>query len=541
MSAKRHAASLLLGVILAACAGTPANPTPLGSSPPAPSPSAEATSGPKPAPATHAAKPSPPLTKATAAPTPAPSVAARVRVGIVWAAPAGTVEFAGPAAVSRGFATGPSLFAYSEEPGSELVDRSTAGLIDLCERSDLSATVELPIGPYTVTASADGLDFEFRLALTSSSTEYRVCRFTVEDAFTSASVVVYGPSGALAVHEWMWPGCFDVCPGNVLFFSRDGDVYSIDPDMDDPDQYDPRETRLTDDPSVDRAPVPIHGAKSDGAPLVAFISERDGQPEIYVMNRDGSDERRLTRDSGVAGCVVPSPEGSQIAFVSVGNGRREIHLVDADGSKQRRLSEIEVVAIGCPAWSPWSPWSPDGRQLAFVARADAGLFVIDADGSNLRRLTAAGEHVLDPGQPTWTWSSTSSGSRIAFGSATATGTQLVVVDADGSNRASLGDTPPWVCPAANGPVIAVVVPGRVDQPADPAATATSFDLAFDGEGLARRLIAQNAAAGACPAWSVDGYSIAYEGAEGIYVIGTDGGSSRLVAPRGRDPKWSSDW
>ncbi len=509
---------LASAVLLAGCATASAPTSPaMTASPPAPPPS---TSAP------------------TAAPTPPPSSAPMARVGIVWAVEAGTVAFAGPTTVSRGLATGPSPFRYSEDPGWELVDRSKAGLIDTCEKSDPSATMELPIGSYTVTASAPGLDFEFPLALETPSVEYRVCRFSVEDAFTSSNVVAYGRSGALAVHDWWWPGCVDLCPGNLLFFSRDGDVFvtdATDPDVPEPGQADPRETRLTEDPAAERAPAPISRLSWGPAPMVAFISERDEQPEIYAMNGDGSGQRRLTSDSDVVGCVTPSPEGEEIAFVSVRDGRREIHLVDADGSKQRRLTEIEVVASGCPAWSP------DGRQLAFVAREDAGLFVIGADGSGLRRLTADGERVLDPGQPAWTRSSTSSADRIAFGAATASGTQLVVVDADGSNRASLGETPPWVCPAANGPVIAFIAPGRVDQPAGPAASPTSFEIAVDGEGLARRLIARDASAGACPAWSFDGYSIAYEGTDGIHVIGAGGGNPLLVAPGGHEPAWSSGW
>jgi TolB protein len=468
----------------------------------------------------------------TAASTPAPS-AAGVRVEIVWGAEAGLVRFEGPASVSREFPTEPSPFAYSEAPGWE----GRFDFADTCELADQAATIELPVGSYAVTVSAYGLDFEFPMeltALTPPSTEYRVCRFDTGDAFRIWAMIVHGRPGALAVQEWWWPGCFDVCPGNLLFFSREGDIYVINPDMDDLYLDDPGEVRLTEDPAVDHAPAPINGAFLASAP-VAYISERDGQPEIYVMNRDGSDERRLTRDSGVEGCVVSSPEGDRLAFVSVINGRREIHLIDADGSKQRRLTEIEVVATGCPVWSP------DGRQLAFVGREDAGLFVIGTDGSGLRRLTSAGEHVVDPGQPTWVEADVWSASRIAFGSATADGTQLVVVDADGSNRASLGDSPPWVCPAANGPVIAFIAPGRGDWLATPAASAAAFDLALDGEGLARRVVARNAVAGSCPDWSADGYNFAYEGAEGIYVIGAHGGNPRLVAPGGHEPRWSSTW
>ena len=71
MNAKRRAASLLLGVLLAACAGTPATPTPAGSSPPAPSPTPITTPGPTATSSVAAvAAASPPPSPPDAAPTP---------------------------------------------------------------------------------------------------------------------------------------------------------------------------------------------------------------------------------------------------------------------------------------------------------------------------------------------------------------------------------------------------------------------------------------------------------------------------------------
>ncbi len=389
-----------------------------------------------------------------------------------------------------------------------------------------------PMGTYTVSTSAPGLDFEFPLTLTSSSADYRICRFALGYTFEDVAVVVYGRPRAFAFDTWLWPGCFDLCPGTLLYFSRDGDIYvSIDPDMIlyDPGEYGPNERRLTDNRSVDRGPVPLDYPGDGGLDdqKVAFISERDGQPEIYLMDGDGSDQRRLTTDSGIDGCIAPSPKGDQIAFVSVSSGRQEIHLIDLDGSNLRRLTETEVVATGCPAWSP------DARRLAFVSREDAGLFVIGADGSNLRRLTRTDETVLPPGQPTWTETS-----RIAFGSARSSGTQLVVIDADGSNRANLGETPPWVCPAANGRVIAFSSQYSVERSAAPSGGLAPSELMIDGEGLARRPVARDLAPDACPVWSTVDPVIAYEGADGIYVVGA---SPRLVAPRGHEPRWSSHW
>ena len=70
---------------------------------------------------------------------------------------------------------------------------------------------------------------------------------------------------------------------------------------------------------------------------IAFISNRDGNDEIYVMNADGSNQTRLTNNPAM---IRPSfsPDGSKIAFVSNRDGNYEIYVMNADGSNQTRLT-----------------------------------------------------------------------------------------------------------------------------------------------------------------------------------------------------------
>jgi Tol biopolymer transport system component len=105
--------------------------------------------------------------------------------------------------------------------------------------------------------------------------------------------------------------------------------------------------------------------------------------DVCVMNRDGTGLVRLT--SGAAQETDPewSPDGSRIAFTTTTAERAEIALMAVDGSAVTRLTD---------GFDP--AWSRNGAKLVF-ARAD-GLFTINADASNLTRLTAGNQHA-----PAW--------------------------------------------------------------------------------------------------------------------------------------------
>jgi Tol biopolymer transport system component/DNA-binding winged helix-turn-helix (wHTH) protein len=79
-----------------------------------------------------------------------------------------------------------------------------------------------------------------------------------------------------------------------------------------------------------------------------------------------------------------SPDGSRIAFLSDRSGARQIYVCDAGGSNLRRLTSLEGGVE-----RPYPGWSPDGRQIVFSARADSNtdLYVVDVSGGPPRRLT----------------------------------------------------------------------------------------------------------------------------------------------------------
>ena len=98
----------------------------------------------------------------------------------------------------------------------------------------------------------------------------------------------------------------------------------------------------------------------DGRKL-AFVSQRDGNSEIYVMNADGSAQENLTRQPASDSHPSWSRDGRRIVFVSRRDGNAEIYVMNADGSGLRNLTRTPSDDLD-PAWSP------DGRAIAFVQK-----------------------------------------------------------------------------------------------------------------------------------------------------------------------------
>jgi len=116
---------------------------------------------------------------------------------------------------------------------------------------------------------------------------------------------------------------------------------------------------------------------------IAFSSLRESDFQIYIMNDDGSNVKRLT--FGLWGAVQPSwsPDGGKIAFVGVTDDENsDIYVMNADGSKMTRLTD-NIALDGSPCWSP------DGTKIAFYSGRDYNdeIYVMNADGSNQVNLT----------------------------------------------------------------------------------------------------------------------------------------------------------
>ncbi len=134
----------------------------------------------------------------------------------------------------------------------------------------------------------------------------------------------------------------------------------------------------------------------DGTRIV-FQSDRDGQSEIYVMDNDSSNVIRLTYSDDYDGMPAWSPDGSKIAFISRRTGGYRIWVMNPDGS--------DLVQLPTQPYSADVVWSPDGRQILYDADGDQDgwqeLWLINADGSDAKQLLDSNQFQTDLWAGSW--------------------------------------------------------------------------------------------------------------------------------------------
>ncbi len=133
---------------------------------------------------------------------------------------------------------------------------------------------------------------------------------------------------------------------------------------------------------MDDTAVATEAAFSPDGSRIAFTSTRDGQPEIYIMDADGTSAGRLTNSPGADGDASFTADGQSVVFHSQRTGHRQIFLQSITSSDAVQLTQ-EPVDNSQPAVSP------DGETIAFVSNREGNnhIWLMSKDGANQRPLT----------------------------------------------------------------------------------------------------------------------------------------------------------
>ncbi|HEX5973243.1 MAG TPA: Ig-like domain-containing protein [Gemmatimonadaceae bacterium] len=267
--------------------------------------------------------------------------------------------------------------------------------------------------------------------------------------------------------------------------------------------------------------------------LLYYRNTPDAWGEIMVLGTTGNAAPLRLNAGNVSRMPTASPDGQRIAFAvsmqELGTNARidDIYAVDRNGMNMKRLTSE-------PGVDAEPAWSPKGDRIAYrrvdLATGSSSIWVMDVDGANKVKLTEALEGAYSVGAPSWS----PDGTRIAFSTVARAGTRSAIwtMNADGSEqqqRTSSVDgfdmEPSW---SAGGTQIAFsrIFAGDRDIAILTLASGSVQRLALPGAQWH-------------PAWSPDGGHIAYwqpagPTLAGIYTVRTDGSNVRMHT---LDPSW----
>lgn len=321
---------------------------------------------------------------------------------------------------------------------------------------------------------------------------------------------------------------------------------------------------LTPTKTPTEAPSKTSTPKATHRHRIAFVSDRDGNVEIFSMYSDGIGLTRLTNSPEDESYPGWSPDGTRIAFYRT-KSSDNLYVMNADGTGLTALPGHAAAELTsqAPTWSPdglhlaftssdadgatvstinidgsnlraLAPgllpvWSRDGRQIAYLSRSNAP-FLMNADGTNPHQLAQL--TYLRPYPPNWS----PDGTQLLFMAAQSleTPAMIYIVNADGSGFKVVTDqayygygAPEW---APDGQWITFVIKNG--------STSEIYRIRSDGTELTQ--LTYNSMPEFSPLWAFDGSLLAFTGEMDIWVMYPDGGDVRRLTDHpavDRAPRW----
>jgi TolB protein len=267
----------------------------------------------------------------------------------------------------------------------------------------------------------------------------------------------------------------------------------------------------------------LYGEKPFFTTKIIFVSNRDGNDELYMMDYDGANQTRLTFNKWRDYMPAWSPDQRAVVFTSYRAGNPDLYLLYP--------YEGQLVPVSTRGTNFSGAFSPDGKKLAFCSTRDGNseIYVINTDGKNLRRITFNSAIDTAP-----SWSPT--GREITFTSDRTGTPQIYIMDAEGGNvrKVSFGgnylDSPAW---SPDGERITFV--SRVNNFFD------LYILNLKTNKITK--LTETNSRNESPSWSPDGRHLVFSsnmsGRIQIYSIDYDGTNLRCLTSEGENklPNW----
>jgi len=280
---------------------------------------------------------------------------------------------------------------------------------------------------------------------------------------------------------------------------------------------------------ADEVVMQLTGKRGIAETQIAFLNQENGGKEIYLVDFDGYNLRKVTNDHSVSLSPAWSPDANWIVYTSYAAHNPDLIMINTAGKKRQTLHRL-------PGLNAAPAWSPDMQKIALVLSRDQNseVYILNKD-RKLKRLT---RHFNIDTSPSWS----PDGKKIAFTSdRSGTGApQIYIMDSSKGDRgkvtrisfgSSYNDNPAW---SPNGDLIAYT--SRVGR---------RFQIRiYDLNTHKSKIVTEGPGSCEQPSWSPDGRFLIYRKRENnrhnlfIQKLGSGAARQLTFSGKGHSPAWS---